>query len=576
MLDGDLRTDGAAGKRLDLRLIDVRTGRIRGSLHVEAADLFNLADRAAAAVAHQFEAPQPTRSVQEVTTRSLVAYRFYQEGLRAYYAGDGAAALRLFEAALAEDPTFAMAAFYGYRAALSTGDPSIPAFAVNAGALASRAPDEERLAIQATLLAEGNDPAGLTVAESLATRFRADPNGPYLVGLARGLAGDFPGAIRALDRAIVMDSLSLGASGLHCRACESYQALVSTYLRMDSLEAAYRVAAEWKRSQPNADGPGYTLGEVLARMGRYDEAERLIAATDESFRHSLLPLKSPVIAIRAGRLLEADRQLDALIRSGEGSTSGEARQEFVTDLRYEGRLRDALGFVTSGQLPGGGTAPRFGPAAFENQRTVVLFEMGRYQEAEAILRREYGNYVNYTDAQSGHRARFRCWALTRLATVLAAEGDTTSLDGLATLVDSVGRESLYARDRKLSHHIRGLLLEARGDWAGAAREFQAAVFSPTEGYTRTNYEWARSLLRLGRPEEAIAVLRPAFHGPLDASNLYITYPELHEVMALAWDAAGNSDSARVHWSAVASAWLQADPGFRARHERALRRLRALG
>jgi hypothetical protein len=64
------------------------------------------------------------------------------------------------------------------------------------------------------------------------------------------------------------------------------------------------------------------------------------------------------------------------------------------------------------------------------------------------------------------------------------------------------------------------------------------------------------------------VLAPALRGDLQASNYYVTHAELHEALAEAFEAAGEPDSARVHYAWVANAWRAADPPFRARAARA--------
>jgi hypothetical protein len=68
------------------------------------------------------------------------------------------------------------------------------------------------------------------------------------------------------------------------------------------------------------------------------------------------------------------------------------------------------------------------------------------------------------------------------------------------------------------------------------------------------------------------VLQSALRGPLEASNLYVTRTELHELLARAWEASGRPDSAAAHYRAVVAAWRQADPEFRARREAARARL----
>src|SRR5213078_4637969 len=97
------------------------------------------------------------------------------------------------------------------------------------------------------------------------------------------------------------------------------------------------------------------------------------------------------------------------------------------------------------------------------------------------------------------------------------------------------------------------------------------VFSPTYGYTRTNLELARALMIIGRPRDAVAVLQPALRGPLDASNRYVTHTELHEMLARAFEAAGEGDSAVAHYRWVVHAWRRADPEFQPRRDFAQRR-----
>jgi tetratricopeptide (TPR) repeat protein len=160
--------------------------------------------------------------------------------------------------------------------------------------------------------------------------------------------------------------------------------------------------------------------------------------------------------------------------------------------------------------------------------------------------------------------------LTQGATALAAAGDTTALAARADSIERLGERSGYGRDQRLNHYVRGLLLAARGDPEGAAAEYRAAIWSPTFGFTRVNYELARALLALGRPTEAVSTLQAALRGDIEASNLYVTRTELHETLGDAWRAAGRVDSARVHYAAVVDAWRGGEPRFRARWERARR------
>jgi hypothetical protein len=66
----------------------------------------------------------------------------------------------------------------------------------------------------------------------------------------------------------------------------------------------------------------------------------------------------------------------------------------------------------------------------------------------------------------------------------------------------------------------------------------------------------------------VAVVAPALRGEIDASNLYVTRTELHELLAQAYDGVGESDSAAVHYRAVVRAWANADEMFHGRRDAA--------
>jgi len=159
-----------------------------------------------------------------------------------------------------------------------------------------------------------------------------------------------------------------------------------------------------------------------------------------------------------------------------------------------------------------------------------------------------------------------------LAMVLVASGDTARLRALADTVEYWGQRSNYGRDRRAHHYVRGMLLVAQQRDAEAAAELHEAIHSPTNGFTRVNYELGRTLLRLGRPNEAVPIVRAALHGELDGSSLYMSRTELHELLAQAFDQTGMRDSAAVHYRAVVKAWARADPMFRARRDSARARL----
>jgi hypothetical protein len=111
VVDGTLYGRPGGRLRLDLRRVDLATGAI-GDVHtVEGNDVFALVDSGTAQLLASLGSPVPAGSVTDVTTRSVTAYRMYENGIRAYYRGDLHTALGFFDGALGEDSLFALAAY---------------------------------------------------------------------------------------------------------------------------------------------------------------------------------------------------------------------------------------------------------------------------------------------------------------------------------------------------------------------------------------------------------------------------------------------------------------------------------
>jgi tetratricopeptide (TPR) repeat protein len=321
---------------------------------------------------------------------------------------------------------------------------------------------------------------------------------------------------------------------------------------------------------------------MLAWTYQYDER---LAEAREAYRRSqalgadrdnpLAPIFFVNSAIRSGDFPVADELLRGMLRSEVSALQG-AVWWYAISLRHQGRLDEALRQAYLQRQWEDHNDPShvigFDGAIME---ALILLEMDRGREAAARF-----DSIATRSAPTGEdlrprAARHRAWMLTQKATALTAAGDTGALSRLADSIQVLGAQSIYGRDRLLHHHVRGLLYEARGQLDRAASEFRQAVYSWSLGYTRTNLELGRVLMALHRPREAIAALRPALHGSLDASNLYVTRTEIQEQLARAFDAANERDSARVYYDRVAHAWRDADPPFSERRRFAAERAAAL-
>jgi DNA-binding SARP family transcriptional activator/tetratricopeptide (TPR) repeat protein len=571
LLEGALYLEDEGIYRLDLRRVRLRDGKVLGSYTVRAADAFALVDGATEAIQREWRGARAELHVADVTTGSVDAYRLYARGLRLLYQdGNASQATTFFHAALEEDSTFAMAAYYTFVA--GAGDWSAKEYLERALRLSDRLTDRERLLIRWAWAQWRDEPSALAYADTLVRRFPAEPAGHYALGSALFQSGDFVGAAARLSHVIALDSVALARQRSRCHACDALHILTMTHLATDSSDAAIRLAVWWVERTPLSLQALGALATALEIGGRFDEARAVwerIARRDPASAAGT-PATS-LIALRQGDFAAADQLLLGRTLT-PGAAAPQAMWYGVLSLRYQGRLHDALNLalrlrdvaMLERAAAQGGRAES--PPVEAIPHATVLSDLGRHREAAAIFDSLALQVLDGAAdvALRGHDARNRAWRLTLAASAHAAAGDTTRLAAYADRVQRLGARSLYGRDQRLHHHVRALLLRARGDTREAERAFRAAIHSPTFGYTRTNVELARLLIEQRRAAEAVPLLRAALRGSLEAANLYVTHPELHALLGDALRQAGRPDSAAAHYRHVLHAWQQADPQYHAR------------
>jgi len=568
--------------QLDLRRVDLGTGAASERRTVRAVSVFALADSATALVAADYGLRPPARPLRQVTTTSLAAERLYEEGLRSFYEGDPQTATPLFHAALREDPTFAMAAYYAGLGEKQTDGVASRRDLALALQLADHVSERERLLIHEAWASQTNDPSQLAIAESLVTRYPAEPGSELALGQALEWRGDFANALTHLRRAVGLDSLSLSGRSPWCRACDALQLMIDDEIDIGSLDAADGVARWWTELQPRSAQAWWALESVLNREERYDSArvaertaERL-SPTGESD-----VIRRAIGDIRAGRFADADRMLADETGNGNALQRSDALWWLIISLRNQGRLRAAAQVATLLVQNAADEPESFSEPSSVNAIAVaqVQFEMGHYSRAAALFDSlaNYGWHFTpgFPDGAPGLRARHRIWLTTHAATAWAAAGDTSRLGALADSISAWQHASALFRDHVLDHYVRGLLLVARGDRTGAEAELRRSIVSPIDGYSRASYELAKLLIADGRPREAIPLLGAPLHGWLEASNYYLPYTDLHALLGEAYDRAGERDSAVVHYERALAAWQHADPEFAPRIDAIRARVRAL-
>ncbi len=569
MIEGEFISLSGRRLRLDIRRVDVGRGLVRSGYQISGTDRIALLDSATVILAGDLRVGAPVGSFATVSTRSPTAYRLYGEGLRAFYQSDVYNAGRLFRAAMGEDPAFAMAAYYAWRSAVATGDTSRIMLSERALQLASRASDRDRLLIRTDVGWARNEPSAIVAAESLAARYPRDPEA--LVRAAQAL----PNLARATllaDRSISLDSAAGVLPTAICRMCDALNQLVDRYEWADSSAAAERTLRRWIALRPGDSRPWARLADILLGVGRRDEAQAAMHRAEAMgvLRGDAFTL-SFVWSARSDDFAAAPAQCDAGLAMADIAQFTNARWYCTIVLRMQGRYREAAALNNEGRIPRTNRSRRE-PVKDRFQMAILAMEMGHPLTAAGeflALAKTAGNSSGESEAW---RARDVAWYLTLGSTAAVAGGDTARARALVDSIEATGRRSWYGRDPLLHHFVRGILLSRAHQDTAAARELRASISSPTNGYTRANYELGRTMLALHRPSEGILIVRSALRGGIEGSGLYITRTELHELLAQLFDSAGQRDSASAHYAVVERAWRTADPFLKPRYEVARQRM----
>lgn len=503
----------------------------------------------------------PTRAA----AHSALADSLYTKGLVTLEdRSDARAALGWFEAAVQASPRFAMAAYYAGVSASGFDNGSAERWFARAAQLAPKAPAHDRLVIETALAFRADNPVALATADSLASRYPGDPLGTHLLGATLLWSGDFPAALRAFRRE---RRLLPPRPGGGCPTCEALDGEAVALQFLDSLRDAERVAREEVRRAPRSTQAWSTLAIIEGGLEHFAEARaarhRVSELTPGQPGDALGPAE---YSLREGDFATADRLIRSAWEIGTVAGRTDALWMRIISLRNQGRLAEAL---SAARLYRRQFPDSIAPGLEAVPEAQVWFELGEFRRAAAL----FDSIGRAPGVRAGARAR--CWALTHAGEAWAAAGDTTRVLRLADSIAGEAVHSLYGRDRHLPDHLRGLVWLARGRPDSAFAHFAAAVYSPTNGYSRTNLELARLLLAGGEPREAAVMARAGLAGAIDGSAYYVTRTELHELAAQALDAAGDRDGARAEYEQVVRAWKTADARFTPRLRAARSRLASL-
>jgi tetratricopeptide (TPR) repeat protein len=402
----------------------ILTGCSSSKANPETANASTAASGAGAAAA----TPSLSRSVA-LTTGSAEARDLYLKGrtlAEQLRIQDGR---KLFEQAVAADPTFAMAHYQ--LAVTSATAKDFFSHMKEAVALLDKASEGERLMIR-ILEANGNarPKEGLDLTEQLVAKYPDDERAHFLLGTAYFGRQEFDKAIGEYQKCTTLDpSFSNGYNllGYSYRAVEKY----------DDAEQAFK---KYIALIPNDPNPYDSYAELLMKTGRFDESiaqYQKALSIDPHFGNSHIGIASN------------------LMLQGKHDAAAAEAQKLYDAARDDGDRRFAL-FA----------------------RTVIYVDGGRTKAALAEAQKDYE-----LDAERGDSANMSADALLIGSILLDAGHPAAAAERFHHSLDVLEQSSLSSdvkEDAKLAAHYNdGRVALAKGDLA-TAKSKSAAYTSGAE------------------------------------------------------------------------------------------------
>lgn len=572
--------------RFDVQVEDVSQGRVLFASSATGPFVFSLVDEISARILAGLElgATPAVDSIATVTSDSLEAWRYYEEGMRARVNVRYPQALAAFEEAIRLDPEFALAYFQLARFPLSTLLPD-PAKAAEYDqyvlANMDRIPERDRLFVEGIYAFDrDNDPQrAVALLEELVTRYpdhepgwlrlsiiqnSSDPRGPEAVdALRRGIEelpasgglhnqlgymmlarGRYPEAVRAIERYVELNPEEANA----------YDSLAEIYTVSGQPEVGFEKYTEIIDVDPTWHGAYFGRAMTLAMLGRYDEALEEIETyrevwADQSSSPGFYGTTRGYLLARLGRYQEA-------------LVSIEEAQEAYAEFGL-GDLATGIGVLGIDIAVAAGELARAGELA-------AATLAGTETMQDTVFRRQIREGTRVVEGL-----------------ILARTGDLEAANRILAEVERFAPDAPGIN--VVSGVLAGEIALAAGDFAEAERLFQESEPELKAFYTHSQTPptlfannnafrdgIARTRLARGDLEGAIRAYRDLLE--VDTGSKYTSFLDPRIVLELArlYDQTGRTEEARQHYLRFAELWDGADAQFQPLVEEARTRAAELG
>jgi len=554
---GEVARDGE-GLVLTIDLYDVTRGALVERRIYRGADVLGMVDALSVQLRQDLGIPSgalastPDLPATELLTGSRDAFREYVGGWTALFERRYQDAVAHLNAAVATDPSFAVANLERYQALTETGQSEEAAGALEQAIEHSyRLNERMQLAAKYSyyfLVRQDADKA-MAVVTMWTELYPEDPDGHLQRAQLLRLRNDLPGTIDELKQVVALDSSQYNL----LRSIGSVYALRGVFDTAQTYMEAYL-----ERQPENSDAYKDLAGLALIQ-GDFDRADELYDRALLLNADDALALKGlgDVARSRGDMQAAADRYDEALAKARSAAQRSGVLSSLSTLYEVQGRVTEAVTYLDSSFTA---LADANGPFLADQMRLQNLGVYARGGMADAALDsiRVIGERVGDAFA-----------SITALGYLDVA----VEIDSIPMLEEAIeATDSLIARFgleavRSLVLRARGRVLELRGRCDEALPLYEQVVaMEPTiYGF---EIDVGRCLAAVGRLDEAEQRL-----GAMVAK--WPAFPRARYELANVLAARGDTTAARAELAWALEIWQHADPAYRpAQKARALDR--ALG
>jgi tetratricopeptide (TPR) repeat protein len=566
--------------RISASVQDPRNGEVLASERVEGdaeSGLFALVDELTGRLKKRLETPAMTRlaerkpphwkekKLEEVTTASVKAFKYYAEGSRLHDRLQEKEAQAYFEKAVEADPGFAMALAKLSVVHFNQGNlDKARAYSAKAVAKSGNLPPGERFYIEGRHYSL--DPA--SIEKAVAAYEMAVDDAPGHTAARNNLAQMLIQLKRYPEALVHLEELR--RQGMTFAG--SYWSLAEAYVATGHKEKAGEALAQYAAEHPDRSAGFENIAFFELAQGRTDEA---LAAFDKAA--ALHP--DDAMKIETGRFAahalrdewpQAEAAAKRLLASDDPRERWEGGATLALASLYRGDVGEARRLTGEGAKAGRNPEDRVGARLF---RARLEAELGRDREALAEAERVLQEKLKQPKLLAeGHAMKAIC--LTRLGKKAEAEKSLAEVEAfLSTIPPPLAEPGRY--------HLQGQIALARGDHEAASRALEkAAALTPVEGFkmdgeaVEIRYALARTALETGEVEKARkALVEVVKAGPARVMTP-VPYVRSLALLASLEEKAGRTADARKLYERYVSYWKDGQID-RAEVARAGRRLAAL-